>query len=137
MTTPYGDLTQVYTQLTVPYGQKCESTMALCIAGNMVNPDTGPIGTNNYYSGCTVENPPPSESPRCDANSGKIDIPYSECIQLEKLYNDTNGSGWQNRTNWLSGTTICNNPPIPNGWYGISCTNNQVSYIGLQWNTLS
>jgi len=112
MTTLYGDFTEIYTSATVPYGESCNTVRmgALCIAGDMVNPETGPIGTNNYYSGCTVENPPPSESPRCDANSGNIDISYHECITLEKLYNSTNGSGWSNYSNTprLTNTTICN-----------------------------
>jgi len=93
MTTTYGDITNVYTGVTVPHGQSCETVTAICISGNMVNPDTGPIGPD-YYSGCEVE---ASNTPWCDANSGSIDIPYHECAELEKLYNSTNGSGWNNR----------------------------------------
>ena len=48
MTTAYGDMANVYMTFTVPYGQTCNTTMAVCIAGDMTNPDTGPIGINYY-----------------------------------------------------------------------------------------
>jgi hypothetical protein len=111
MTTLYGDFAQVYTALSVAYGQSCNTVRvgALCVAGDMINPNTQSSLGTDYYSGCVVEEAPPSESPRCDANTGATDIPYNECAVLEKLYNDTNGAGWNNSTNWLSSTTICNN----------------------------
>jgi hypothetical protein len=65
------------------------------------------------------------EATWCNDNIIMTDVPYNECAVLEKLYNNTNGSGWNNSTNWLSSTTVCNN------WYGITCNNNQVSQISF------
>ena len=61
------------------------------------------------------------------------DVPQSECQALAALYAATNGSGWLNKTNWLSEqqTQICD------VWHGIICTNNRVTTISLGQNQLA
>ncbi|UFH54711.1 hypothetical protein [Spirosoma sp. KNUC1025] len=51
---------------------------------------------------------------------------------LIDLYNSTNGPGWTNKTNWLSGDSPCN-------WYGIVCNpeNDRVIALDLSANNLS
>ncbi|TXI71200.1 MAG: choice-of-anchor D domain-containing protein [Cyclobacteriaceae bacterium] len=53
----------------------------------------------------------------------------SDSLALVALYNSTNGSGWTNRTNWLSG-------PV-SAWFGITVTGNRVSHIQLPNNQLN
>lgn len=53
----------------------------------------------------------------------------SDSLALVALYNSTNGSGWTNRANWLSG-------PVP-GWFGITVTGNRVTRIELFNNQLN
>ncbi|MGB1251762.1 MAG: leucine-rich repeat domain-containing protein, partial [Candidatus Promineifilaceae bacterium] len=62
----------------------------------------------------------------CTAVSG---IPETECDALVALYNDTDGDNWTDNTNWLQTNTPCS-------WYGITCTNNQISQIALSSNNL-
>lgn len=61
-----------------------------------------------------------------------VDVPASECEVLLNLYNGLNGDYWNNTTsnNQPRGdpSTICTNR------YGISCYNNHISQINLQWN---
>ncbi len=48
---------------------------------------------------------------------------------LVDLYNATNGPGWTNKTNWLTGS--------PCGWYGVRCDGNgRVSFLQLPNNQL-
>ena len=63
----------------------------------------------------------------CDLVS---EIPFSECLALEALYNSTAGDSWTNKTNWLVTDT-------PSNWYGVTVTNNHVDYILLLGNNLS
>lgn len=52
---------------------------------------------------------------------------------LTSLFNSTNGDNWLNNTNWLDG-----DPCDPNaGWYGISCSNDEVTVIDLTGNGLA
>ena len=50
---------------------------------------------------------------------------------LADLYASTNGAGWKNKTNWLTGCTPC-------GWYGVSCdAKGRVTSLGLVDNNLT
>ncbi len=51
-----------------------------------------------------------------------------DSLALVDLYNATNGPNWTNNDNWLTG-------PL-NTWYGISCDQNQVTFIYLPENNL-
>jgi len=57
------------------------------------------------------------------------DVSTGECETLVNFYNSTNGVDWITGTNWLSGTTICNNGGT--GRYGIRCTDNHVIGINM------
>jgi Leucine-rich repeat (LRR) protein len=56
-------------------------------------------------------------------------IPDVERAALVNLYNSANGSGWANKTNWLTGAGECT-------WYGVECLGNQVVTLNLQSNNL-
>ena len=62
-------------------------------------------------------------------------IPASERAALIALYNNTNGAGWNNNTNWLGA------PGSENTWYGITVQNilgtDHVTEIYLDYNNLS
>lgn len=60
-------------------------------------------------------------------------VPAEERDALMALYNDTNGAGWIDNSNWTTGD------PCVNHWYGITCdlANITVTNIGLRWNNLS
>jgi len=54
----------------------------------------------------------------------------SDSLALLKLYNETNGAQWTNRTNWLAGP-MCT-------WFGITCdTGNRVAKVLLPHNKLN
>ncbi len=53
----------------------------------------------------------------------------SDSLALVALYNATNGPGWTNKTEWLSG-------PVSN-WHGVTVANNRVTEVKLQSNNLS
>ena len=56
---------------------------------------------------------------------------YDDFIELDKLYNATNGDNWINKTNWLTSADMEN-------WYGVELTTNgcDVKVIGLGGNQL-
>ncbi|MBW6467195.1 MAG: hypothetical protein K0B06_11875, partial [Brevefilum sp.] len=58
------------------------------------------------------------------------DVPDIECKALVALYESTNGSGWNNNTNWLE-----NNDPKT--WYGVTVESRHVTKLILQMNGLS
>lgn len=60
-------------------------------------------------------------------------VPTTERQALTALYNNTNGAGWLNKTNWLSGD------PCDNAWYGITCDSGKthVTEVGLASNGLT
>jgi Leucine-rich repeat (LRR) protein len=58
-------------------------------------------------------------------------IPDVERAALVNLYNSTNGSGWTNKTNWLTGAGECT-------WYGVACdAGSNLSHIVLRYNQLN
>ena len=57
-------------------------------------------------------------------------IPPAECDALVAFYNSTNGSGWINKTGWLSTNGACS-------WYGITCYGGHIDRIFLLNNNLS
>jgi uncharacterized delta-60 repeat protein len=58
-------------------------------------------------------------------------VPDAEFFALIDLYNSTNGTGWTNKTNWLSTTVSeCD-------WFGVTCSDNHVWQIDLRNNNLS
>jgi len=57
------------------------------------------------------------------------DVPTSEVKALVTLYLTTNGAGWKNNRNWLTGHQISN-------WYGLSVLDGHVSSIKLGQNKL-
>ena len=56
-------------------------------------------------------------------------ILQQDSLALVRLYNNTGGPSWYNKTNWLSG-------PI-NTWYGVTVTGNRVTALNLAQNNLS
>jgi hypothetical protein len=58
------------------------------------------------------------------------EIPVSECNALVALYNNTNGAGWYNHTNWLVTDT-------PSNWHGVTVTGGTVTVLGLTANGLN
>lgn len=63
----------------------------------------------------------------CD---GVVQIPLSECLALESLYNSTAGPQWFERAGWLVTTTPCS-------WYGVTCQGGHVTTLDLQDNNLT
>ncbi|MGB5977042.1 MAG: hypothetical protein WBG62_06510, partial [Cyclobacteriaceae bacterium] len=62
------------------------------------------------------------------------EIPDSvEYAALKALYDSTDGAGWDDDTNWLSGTTSADFAT----WYGVTVSNGDVSEINLQSNNLN
>ncbi|NEP84829.1 MAG: hypothetical protein F6K39_46040 [Okeania sp. SIO3B3] len=59
-------------------------------------------------------------------------ISESECEALVALYNNTDGSNWITKTNWLQTDEPCD-------WYGVTCNQNgdSVVQLNLQSNNLS
>ena len=51
-----------------------------------------------------------------------------DSLALVALYNSTNGSGWANKTNWLSG-------PVDT-WYGVTITGNRVTNLSITNNNM-
>ena len=62
----------------------------------------------------------------CD---GVTEIPTSECLILETLYNSTGGETWRNNTNWLVTNT-------PSDWYGVTVEGGHVIRLSLGSNRL-
>jgi Leucine-rich repeat (LRR) protein len=56
-------------------------------------------------------------------------VSSSDSLALVALYNSTNGPGWTNSTNWLTG-------PVST-WYGVNVMNNRVWIIDLHDNNLT
>jgi Leucine-rich repeat (LRR) protein len=56
-------------------------------------------------------------------------VPAQDSLALVALYNNTNGDGWTNHTNWMISEVST--------WYGITVTGNRVSAIVLNNNNLS
>ncbi|WP_069471119.1 hypothetical protein [Candidatus Marithrix sp. Canyon 246] len=63
----------------------------------------------------------------CDAVT---EISKGECESLLELYNSTDGANWKDNTSWNVTNTPCS-------WYGVSCSNGDVSKIDLNENKLS
>jgi len=59
---------------------------------------------------------------------GQVNV--SDSLALVDLYNSTNGNGWTNKTNWLTGQPVAT-------WYGITLNNNRVYTIDLRNNNLT
>ena len=57
------------------------------------------------------------------------EIPAPECSALVTLFNATNGSLWQDHTNWLRTTMPCS-------WHGVTCEAGHVSQLNLPANNL-
>ncbi len=81
-----------------------------------------------YY--CKVSN---TLYPDLKISSDTFNFSYSmltDSISLVKLYNETNGNSWTNKSNWLTGRL--------NTWYGVTMgVNNRVSKVILNNNNLS
>ncbi|MEM6631275.1 MAG: hypothetical protein AAF694_16450, partial [Bacteroidota bacterium] len=73
------------------------------------------LGIGLLLSG--VSSPLLAQTPECQ----------SEYDALMALYNDTNGPGWTNQSNWNNSSCPCD-PAAP--WYGVTC-NGQGEVIGL------
>ena len=67
-----------------------------------------------------------SSSVDCSAQS---DLPSAQCETLVNLYEQANGSSWNNNENWLNDS--------PCSWYGITCENNSVHRIYLTDNNVT
>lgn len=57
------------------------------------------------------------------------DLPESECLALQALYNSTNGLGWANNDLWLDHRNPC-------GWHGVNCSGGSVYTLDLSDNNL-
>ena len=58
------------------------------------------------------------------------EIPHLECEALVSLYNNTNGPGWTNNTNWLQSL-------YPHDWYGVWVGGGSVIYLYIDDNFLT
>lgn len=61
---------------------------------------------------------------------GITGINETDSLILVALYNSTNGSGWTNKTNWLT------NQPIST-WYGVTVVADEITEIELKKNNLT
>jgi len=61
---------------------------------------------------------------------GTAAISETDSMILVKLYNSTNGSGWINKTNWLTGQPI-------RTWFGVTVVVDEITQIDLQKNNLT
>jgi gliding motility-associated-like protein len=57
-------------------------------------------------------------------------VNVTDSLTLVDLYNSTNGSGWTNKTNWLTAQPVAT-------WYGITVNTNRVYTIDLRNNNLT
>ena len=55
-------------------------------------------------------------------------VNVQDSLALVALYNSTNGSGWANKTNWLSGSV--------DTWYGVTITGNRVTNLSITNNNM-
>ncbi|MEN8249449.1 MAG: gliding motility-associated C-terminal domain-containing protein [Bacteroidota bacterium] len=62
------------------------------------------------------------------SNPAKAQTDVSDSLALVALYNSTNGPGWTDNTNWLTGTV--------DTWYGIFVDGSRVSSLNLNYNNL-
>ena len=60
----------------------------------------------------------------------RAQINSTDSLALVDLYNSTNGSGWINKTNWLTAQPV-------GSWYGITVNSNRVYTIDLRNNNLT
>ncbi|MEM7018486.1 MAG: hypothetical protein AAF512_14235, partial [Pseudomonadota bacterium] len=58
-------------------------------------------------------------------------IPQTECQTLLDIYNNNNGPDWTDNGGWNVSNTPCTN------WRRVTCANNQVSILNLDFNQLS
>ncbi len=58
------------------------------------------------------------------------DVPQIECEALVAIYSSTNGAGWIENANWLTGTEVYN-------WNGVVVLSNHVSALFLEFNQLN
>lgn len=58
------------------------------------------------------------------------DVPQIECEALVALYNSTNGAGWKENANWLTGTEVYY-------WDGVEVLSNHISRLFLEFNQLN
>lgn len=61
--------------------------------------------------------------------SAQTDLPAAQCETLVSLYQQANGSSWNDTTNWLNDS--------PCSWYGITCGDNTVERIYLTDNNVT
>lgn len=61
--------------------------------------------------------------------SDVVDVPEAEAAALIWLYENTNGPGWTDNTNWLQTPTVAN-------WFGVTVSGGHVYQLALQSNNL-
>jgi Leucine-rich repeat (LRR) protein/sugar lactone lactonase YvrE len=64
-----------------------------------------------------------------DCNS-VTEIPTAQCEALVALYDSTNGNNWMNNDGWKTTDTPCS-------WYGIECSDGNITKISLEDNQLT
>ena len=74
--------------------------------------------------------PTPSTPPTSGFCNTVTQIPTLECEVLVKLYQDTSGANWTNKTGWLATDTPCT-------WYGVYCSGGRVTQLLLPENNLN
>ena len=110
---------ELYIDPSAPIGHQVTFWMNPVTASN-----GGPWYTINGFFGIY-----PLDSVVCPS----VPPPYpsiKECIALEKLFQNTNGSNWNNNEGWLSTSKPCD-------WFGVTCTNGEVIQLELTNNQLS
>ncbi len=58
------------------------------------------------------------------------EIPFSQCQTLVDLYENTDGDNWANKDGWNVSNTPCS-------WYGVECTDGNLTKISLENNSLN
>ncbi|GEM_PF-208128 len=105
------------------------------ISGNTLNLNTV-SGAGVYYTEIRNPNLPDLVLTRHKITllfNSVIPINKTDSSALVKLYNNTNGSGWKYKNNWLNNAT----PKAPiKDWYGVTVKNDRVIKIDLSGNQL-
>lgn len=101
-------------------------------------------GSNKPRLVITYHLPTPTPTPSCTSTPTRTrtptrtpvpfcdnvtEIPHTECLALEALYNSTSGASWTNRTGWMTTFTPCS-------WYGVTCGGPHVTRLLLYSNNL-
>lgn len=71
----------------------------------------------------------------CNTSAG-VCICHPDILALEDLYNNTGGPAWSDKAGWLSNCDPCGDINGNSPWDGITCVNNRVTELDLNFNNL-